>query len=261
MEHHRDKISHPAMMVPTTTTTTTGSTATARGFRPPPPRGVAALAVGGLCVALFVVCVALGKGAETLEAMAVAATGRDESVVEYNSDLAKAHGTDAPGIFSGGGLVDKAKEFNEGTWARLRSVVLRQGREKIVGDDEESIDGLSVVVGGQTTKNKNKNKNTRQDEDSEDFDEEEESTTNADDPSLLKVVLPKSYEKALRRDIEKMLQKMPKFTNVTLRLSGCLRGDDAYSRDSDSFGDGGVSSAKVPELEIFPNANVRSWPG
>ena len=260
MEHHRDKISHPAMMVPTTTTTT-GSTATARGFRPPPPRGVAALAVGGLCVALFVVCVALGKGAEMLEAMAVAATGRDESVVEYNSDLAKAHGTDAPGIFSGGGLVDKAKEFNEGTWARLRSVVLRQGREKIVGDDEESIDGLSVVVGGQTTKNKNKNKNTRQDEDSEDFDEEEESTTNADDPSLLKVVLPKSYEKALRRDIEKMLQKMPKFTNVTLRLSGCLRGDDAYSRGSDSFRDGGVSSAKVPELEIFPNANVRSWPG
>ena len=30
---------------------------------------------------------------------------------------------------------------------------------------------------------------------------------------------------------------------------------------SDSFRDGGVSSAKVPELEIFPNANVRSWPG
>ena len=243
--HHRD--SSPALATLTTLTTTT---TTATRFRPR-----VALAV---CVALFVVFVALGKGAETLEAMAVAATGRDESVVEYNSDLAKAHGTDAPGIFSGGGLVDKMKEF-KGKWARFSSVVLRRGREKIMVDDEESIDGLSVV--GQTTKNKNKNKNKRQDEDSEDFDEEEESTTNADDPSLLKVVLPKSYEKALRRDIEKMLQKMPKFTNVTLRLSGCLRGDDAYSRGSDSFGDGGVSSAKVPELEIFPNANVRSWPG
>ena len=126
--HHRD--SSPALATLTTTTTTTTTTATR--FRPR-----VALAV---CVALFVVFVALGKGAETLEAMAVAATGRDESVVEYNSDLAKAHGTDAPGIFSGGGLVDKMKEF-KGKWARFSSVVLRRGREKIMVDDEESIDG------------------------------------------------------------------------------------------------------------------------
>ena len=124
--HHRD-IS-PALATTTTTTTR---------------RPRVALAV---FVALVVVFVALGKGAETLEAMAVAATGRDESVVEYNSDLAKAHGTDAPGIFSGGGLVDKAKEFNKGKWARFSSVVLRKGREKIMVDDEESIVGHLPLV-------------------------------------------------------------------------------------------------------------------
>ena len=196
----------------------------------------------------FLACffVLLGKGAEKLESFAIETTGRDESVVEYNSVLARAHGTDAPRIFSGGGVVDKIKEARETFWKSV--FVMTRGKEE-EEEEEESIDGIS------------KKKAMRQQQQDEDFDEEEESATNADDPSLMKAELPKSYEKALRKDIEKMLRKMPKFTNKTLKSSsgGCLR-DDAYSK-SNSFGGGGVTSANVPTLEIFPNANARSWPG
>ena len=188
--------------------------------------------------------VLLGKGAEKLESFAIAATGRDESVLEYNSVLARAHGTDAPRVFSGGGVVDKMKEARETFWKSI--FVMTRGKEE-EEEEEESIDGIS------------RKKAFRQQD--EDFDEEEESATNADDPSLMKAELPKSYEKALWKDIEKMLRKMPKFTNKTLKSSsgGCLR-EDAYSK-SNSFGGGGVTSANVPTLEIFPNANARSWPG
>jgi len=227
------------------------------------------------CVAFaFVLCAltALHEGARRIETMAIAATGEDESVVEYNRILAKAHGTDAPRIFSGGGVVDKAKEARE----RLGGVVLTmmrggERRTRTTREDaEESIDGLSTSSsssnsGGEATKarKQRREKNNEDENEGDDFDEEEESAVNADDPSLLKVELPKSYEKALREDIEKMLRKMPKFTNRTLLTSsGCLK-DDAYSSNSNSFGvgGGGVTSANVPKLEIFPNANERSWPG
>ena len=194
----------------------------------------------------FLACffVLLGKGAEKLESFAIETTGRDESVVEYNSVLARAHGTDAPRIFSGGGVVDKIKEARETFWKSVH--VMTRGKEE-EEEEEESIDGISK-------------KKARRQQDVEDFDEEEESATNADDPSLMKAELPKSYEKALWKDIEKMLRKMPKFTNKTLKSSsGCLR-EDAYSK-SNSFGGGGVTSANVPTLDIFPNANARSWPG
>ena len=162
MEHHRDKISHPAMMVPTTTTTT-GSTA-AREFsttttarcRCSRRRRVVCRALRRLCRARQRRRNARGDGGCRRE--------RDESVVEYNSDLAKAHGTDAPGIFSGGGLVDKAKEFNEGTWARLRSDCFEAGREKIVGDDgKRSIDGLCICggSGGRRTRTRTRTRGTK----------------------------------------------------------------------------------------------------
>ena len=230
----------------------------------------------------FVLCVltALHEGARRIETMAIAATGEDESVVEYNRILAKAHGTDAPRIFSGGGVVDKAKEAKERLGEVVLMMMMRGGkrRTRTTREDvsEESIDGLSTSssssIGGSgvTTKAKKqrkerrRGKNNEDENEGDDFDEEEESAVNADDPSLLKVELPKSYEKALREDIEKMLRKMPKFTNKTLLTSsGCLKGD-AYSSNSNSFGGGGgggVTSANVPKLEIFPNANERSWPG
>ena len=232
----------------------------------------------------FVLCVltALHEGARRIETMAIAATGEDESVVEYNRILAKAHGTDAPRIFSGGGVVDKAKEAKERLGEVVLMMMMRGGkrRTRTTREDvsEESIDGLSTSssssIGGSgvTTKAKKqrkerrRGKNNEDENEGDDFDEEEESAVNADDPSLLKVELPKSYEKALREDIEKMLRKMPKFTNKTLLTSsGCLKGD-AYSSNSNSIGGGGgggggVTSANVPKLEIFPNANERSWPG
>ena len=231
------------------------------------------------CVAFaFASCAltALHEGARRVETMAIAATGEDESVVEYNRILARAHGTDAPRIFSGGGVVDKAKEARERLGGVVLMTLMRGGerRTRTTREDAEEsfFDGLSTgssSSGGEATKAKKRRRERRREKSNEDenegddFDEEEESAVNADDPSLLKVELPKSYEKALREDIEKMLRKMPKFTNRTLLTSsGCLK-DDAYSSNSNSFevGGGGVTSANVPKLEIFPNANERSWPG
>ena len=126
----------------------------------------------------FLACffVLLGKGAEKLESFAIETTGRDESVVEYNSVLARAHGTDAPRIFSGGGVVDKIKEARETFWKSV--FVMTRGKEE-EEEEEESIDGIS------------KKKAMRQQQQDEDFDEEDESATNADDHSIMKAELPK----------------------------------------------------------------------
>ena len=152
----------------------------------------------------FLACffVLLGKGAEKLEIFCHRNDGKRRVGGRIQLGVGESARDGRAEDFSGGGVVDKIKEARETFWKSV--FVMTRGKEE-EEEEEESIDGIS------------KKKAMRQQQQDEDFDEEEESATNADDPSLMKAELPKSYEKALRKDIEKMLRKMPKFTNKTLK--------------------------------------------
>lgn len=197
---------------------------------------------------------------EELELLMRAATGKDEAVDGYNEKLAQAHGTDAPRIFSGGlieWLFKRRKRSNSDNDNDNNN-----NNGAVVGDDLDLIDGKVLLAFADEdergTRNNNSNSN-------DEFDEDEDSAAN--DPALIQVDLPKTYAKALQEDIERMVKKMPRFTNQTLKTTKSTTKSTSTSNNNSNKQmmkkcfENAHSSSKVPELEIFPNQKKRSWPG